>query len=96
MYCRAVDANSVLRGDMELVEPEAENAAPCNLYYAPLSFLAQIGTVIDLRLSCGAKSRQQKTQPNDPPENFRPLPIPPLPLFQFVRHGAARRGPGGA
>ena len=41
---RAVAADSVLRGDMELLEPEAEDAAPRNLYYAPLSFLSQIGS----------------------------------------------------
>ena len=37
-------ANSVLMGEMELLEPEAEDAAPRDLYYAPLSFLPQIGS----------------------------------------------------
>ena len=41
---RAVAADSVLRGEMELLEPAAEDAPPRNLYYAPLSFLSQIGS----------------------------------------------------
>jgi hypothetical protein len=39
-YC-AVAASSVLRGEME---PEAEDAAPRNLHYAALSFLAHISS----------------------------------------------------
>ena len=39
---RAVADDSALRGDMQILEPQAQDAEPSNLSYSPLSFLAQI------------------------------------------------------
>jgi len=41
---RAVAAASVLRGEMQLLEPEAEDAEPREIHYAPLSFLSHVGS----------------------------------------------------
>ena len=40
----AVADTSVLRGEMELLEPEGEDAEPRKLYYAPLTFLSHVGS----------------------------------------------------
>jgi len=39
---RAVADDSALRGEMQILEPQAQDAEPRNLFYSPLSFLAQI------------------------------------------------------
>ena len=39
---RAVADDSALRGEMQILEPQAPDAEPRNLFYSPLSFLAQI------------------------------------------------------
>ena len=40
----AVADTSVLRGEMQLLEPEGEDAEPRKLYYAPLTFLSHVGS----------------------------------------------------
>ena len=64
---RAVAANSVLIGEMELLEPEAEDSAPRNLNYAALSFLLKL--VVIARLGPSTSGR-----PSSPGLLARPSP----------------------